>query len=130
MSVEASDLRPKPVRVADAIRERIKEGRYQDGKLPTVEDLVKEFKFASQTVRDGMRILIGEGLVFSSGNRGYFVSGVVERPTDLKPDASEEIKEMRLQIQELTERVAALEERANPGGARSETTMPGMDTPK
>ncbi|MEU2873481.1 winged helix-turn-helix domain-containing protein [Streptomyces olivoreticuli] len=117
MSVVVSDPRPKPVKVADALRARIMDGKYPDGKLPTTRELAKEFGYASQTVRDGLGILIGEGLIFSAGNRGYFIAGETETPTARKPDVGEELKEMRLQIQALTERVAALEEGATSGGA-------------
>ncbi|NEA72789.1 GntR family transcriptional regulator [Streptomyces sp. SID13588] len=118
-----SDLRPKPVRLADTMRDRIKEGSYPDGKLPTVKEMTKDFGYAGQTVRDGMAILIGEGLVISAGSRGYFIASGEDEATDSKPEGGEEIKEMRLQMQALTERVAALEELAGSDGAGSGTTM-------
>lgn len=94
------------------MRDRIREGRYPDGKLPTIRELTREFGYAGQTVRDGMAILIGEGLVISAGNRGYFIaSDETEAPQDNR-DAGREFKEIRLQIQELADRVASLEERA------------------
>ncbi|MFG2194974.1 winged helix-turn-helix domain-containing protein [Streptomyces sp. NPDC048639] len=117
MSFAASDPRPKPVKVADEVRERIRSGVYPDGKLPTTRELAKEFGFAGQTVRDGLGVLVGEGLIFSAGNRGYFIAGDTDVSSARKPDVVEEIKEMRLQIQALTERVAALEEGTASGGA-------------
>lgn len=99
------------MRLAEALRGRIRDGRYADGKLPTVKELMSEFGYAGQTVRDGMGLLISEGLVLSAGNRGYFVaSGVADAPRSV--DVGEQIKEMRLQIQALAERVNVLEERA------------------
>ncbi|WP_217621627.1 GntR family transcriptional regulator [Streptomyces lunaelactis] len=116
MSAVASDPRPKPVKVADAVRDRISAAKYPDGKLPTVRELSKEFGYAGQTVRDGLSILITEGRIFSAGNRGYFVAGDTQESLTRKPDVGEEIKEMRLQIQALAERVAALEAGANSDG--------------
>ncbi|MEH6374574.1 winged helix-turn-helix domain-containing protein [Streptomyces sp. KLMMK] len=117
MSVAASDPRPKPVKVADAIRARVRDGKYPDGKLPTTRELAKEFGYAGQTIRDGLGILIGEGLIFSAGNRGYFIAAEGKASTARKPDVGEELMELRLQIQALTERVAALEENGTSGGA-------------
>ncbi|MFE4373289.1 GntR family transcriptional regulator [Streptomyces sp. NPDC056835] len=117
MTAVTSDPRSKPVRLAEAIRDRIGKGVYANGKLPTVKELTKEFGYAGQTVRDGMAILINEGVVISAGSRGYFVSGGDAEASGSNGDVTEEIKEMRLQIQALTERVTALEERDHSGGA-------------
>lgn len=117
MTTAASDPRPKPVRLAETLRARIREGRYADGKLPTVRELTEEFGYAGQTVRDGMAILINEGLAISAGSRGYFVAGDGTGSAAPAGDASQEINEIRLQIQALTERVASLEGRASSGGA-------------
>ncbi|MGW2370533.1 GntR family transcriptional regulator [Streptomyces sp. NPDC001667] len=116
MSVVASDPRPKPVKVADAVRARIKDGKY-NAKLPTTRELAREFGYAGQTIRDGLGILVDEGLIFSAGNRGYFIASDIDSSSTRKPDIGEELKEMRLQIQALTERVAALEMRSGSGGA-------------
>ncbi|MDT3395759.1 winged helix-turn-helix domain-containing protein [Streptomyces sp. B1866] len=110
MSGVASDPRPKPVKVADVVRDRIKANKYPSGKLPTVRALAAEFGYATQTVRDGMRILIAEGRVTSEGSRGYFVARNDRESSTDKRDVSEELTEMRLQIQDLIERVTALEE--------------------
>lgn len=110
MSVVSRDPRPKPVVLAHVMRGRIESGKYPDGKLPTTRELAQEFGYAGQTVRDGLGILVQEGLIFSAGNRGYFIAGDSEVPPTRKTGVDEEIKEMRLQIQALTERVKALEE--------------------
>ncbi len=117
MTAVASDPRSKPVKLADKLRDRIKEGRYSDGKLPTVRELTKEFGYAGQTVRDGMGILISEGLVVSAGSRGYFIAAEGGEKAGSSSDVGQELKEMRLQIQALAERVTALEERADPSSA-------------
>lgn len=117
MTAVASDPRSKPVRLAEALRDRIEKGRYPTGKLPTVKELAKDFGFAGQTVRDGMKILISEGLVVSAGSRGYFIAAEDPEVSGSGGEVIEEIKEIRLQIQALTERVTALEERSGSGGA-------------
>jgi DNA-binding GntR family transcriptional regulator len=117
MSLAANDPRPKPVQVAEALRERIKEGTtYPNGKLPPSRDLAKEFGVAGQTLRDGLQILVSEGLIVAA-HRGYFISEGGEVAAAPKPDMHKEIKEIRSQIQTLTKRVEALEERSASGGA-------------
>lgn len=117
MTLAANDPRPKSVQAADTLRDRINNRRYPDGKLPPSRELAKEFGIAGETVARALRILVAEGLIFSAGNRGFFITGDSERaPTD-KPDVLEEIKEIRSQMQKLSERVAALEERSTAGGA-------------
>ncbi|MFH9651507.1 GntR family transcriptional regulator [Streptomyces anulatus] len=115
MSGVSRDPRPKPVVLAHVMRGRIESGKYPDGKLPTTRELALEFGYAGQTVRDGLGILVREGLIFSAGNRGYFIGK--EEPLTRKTGVDEEIKEMRLQIQALTDRVKALEEGSHSVGA-------------
>ncbi|MCF6525676.1 GntR family transcriptional regulator [Streptomyces sp. JJ36] len=105
------------MQVADTMRERIERGAYPSGKLPTSRELAKEFGFAGQTVRDGLSILVSEGLIFSAGNRGYFIADETEEQNTPKQDVGEEINELRSQIHALTERVAALEKQRDQGGA-------------
>ncbi|MBD3932524.1 winged helix-turn-helix transcriptional regulator [Streptomyces chumphonensis] len=105
------------MQVADVLRRRISEGRYADGRLPGTRELAREFGIAGQTVRDGLGILVAEGLIFSAGNRGYFVTAASAEAPSAKQDTTEEIKEIRSQIQALAERVAALEGRATSGSA-------------
>jgi DNA-binding GntR family transcriptional regulator len=120
MSLAANDPRPKPVKLADAVRQRIKDGKYPDGKIPPTRQLASEFGIATQTVRDGLSLLVNEGLIFSGGNQGFFVTSSV--PKDSAPSQSErsireEIKEIHSTIQALAARVAALEELSRSGGA-------------
>ncbi|MFF3824644.1 GntR family transcriptional regulator [Streptomyces griseus] len=98
--------RSKAEHVADALREDIK--RMQPGeRLPTQRELVDRFGYAGQTIQNGLSILRAEGVIVSSGNLGNFVSGG-EAEEDMRLD----IKELRSQIQALTERLEALESRS------------------
>ncbi|MFI8835253.1 GntR family transcriptional regulator [Streptomyces afghaniensis] len=104
--------KPKAVQVADALRDDIRRMKPGD-KLPSQRELMDRFGFASQTIQNGLAALRAEGLIVSAGNLGNFVSDGSSSTSDVRDD----IKEIRSQLQALTERVAALEERSNPGGA-------------
>jgi GntR family transcriptional regulator len=122
MTLAANHPKPKSVRVADTLRDLIgPEARYKPGdQLPVTRELAKEFGVAGQTLRNGLAILVEEGLIFSAGNIGYFVSNEEERQA--KSDLREEIKGIHSAIQELTARVAVLEKLA--GSADGESDMP------
>ncbi|MEU6327763.1 winged helix-turn-helix domain-containing protein [Streptomyces sp. NPDC047049] len=104
--------KPKAVQVADALREDIKKMKPGD-RLPSQRELIDRFGFASQTIQNGLAALRTEGLIVSAGNLGNFVSDG-SAPNDHVRD---DIKEIRSQIQALTERVAELESRSAPSGA-------------
>jgi len=102
----------KATQVADALREELKRMKPGD-KLPSQRELVERFGFASQTVQNGLAALRAEGLIVSAGNLGNFV-GDGTAPTG---DVRDELKEIRSQLQTLTERLEALEARSMPDGA-------------
>lgn len=118
MSLAANDPRPKSVQAADALRGEIGPDRtYKPGdRLPPTRELAKKYGIAVQTLRNSLGVLVNEGLVFSSGNVGYFVSNDVERASK-RGNVHEEIKEIHSEIRALADRVAALEERSRSGGA-------------
>lgn len=82
-------------------------------KLPSQRDLIDRFGFASQTIQNGLAALRAEGLIVSAGNLGNFVSDGSNPTGDLRDD----ITEIRSQLQTLTERLEALENRSAPGDA-------------
>ncbi|WP_329442583.1 winged helix-turn-helix domain-containing protein [Streptomyces canus] len=104
--------KPKAVQVADALRDDIKKMKPGE-KLPSQRDLMDRFGFASQTIQNGLAALRSEGLIVSAGNLGNFVSDGSASSGDVRDD----IKEIRSQLQALTERLEALESRSAPGGA-------------
>ncbi len=60
--------------LADVFRRRIEDGVWQVGaQIPTLEDLVSEFRAARATVRQALTILEGEGLLARYRGRGTFV---------------------------------------------------------
>ncbi|MDI3417902.1 winged helix-turn-helix domain-containing protein [Streptomyces luteolus] len=104
--------KPKAVVVADTLRDDIKMMKPGD-KLPSQRELMDRFGYASQTIQNGLAALRSEGLVVSAGNLGNFVSDGAAPTSDVRDD----IKEIRSQIQALTERLEALETRSVAGGA-------------
>jgi DNA-binding GntR family transcriptional regulator len=102
----------KAEQVADTLRAEIKRMKPGD-RLPSQRELIDRFGFASQTVQNGLAALRAEGLIVSAGNLGNFVSDGDVPAVEVR----DEIKEIRSQMQALSERVAALEGRRAPGGA-------------
>ncbi len=61
--------------VADAIRDRIRDGTYPPGSfLPTRAELREQFECSDIVVNSAMRILRGEGLVSTLNGRGTYVT--------------------------------------------------------
>lgn len=66
---------PRYVQLADILRERITRGQWGPGeKLPSLEELVKEFDVARVTVRQAVDVLARDGLVSPERGRGTFVT--------------------------------------------------------
>jgi DNA-binding GntR family transcriptional regulator len=66
----------KPVyqQLADSLRARIETGDLAPGQqLPTEKALMEDFGAARQTVRQGLTVLVNEGLIVPARPRGYFV---------------------------------------------------------
>jgi GntR family transcriptional regulator len=77
--------RPIYLRIADALREQIREGTYRPGaKLPAERELMDEWGVAGGTVHAALNQLRDEGLVVSYQGRGVFVR---ERPKPRKVGA-------------------------------------------
>ncbi|MFC8021770.1 winged helix-turn-helix domain-containing protein [[Kitasatospora] papulosa] len=104
--------KPKAVQVADALRSDIKKMTPGE-KLPSQRELIDRFGYASQTIQNGLATLRAEGLIVSAGNLGNFVSD----GSAPKGDVRDDIKEIYSQLQALSERLEALENRFAPGGA-------------
>lgn len=65
---------PKYRQVADALRREIENGDYPPGSpLPSESQLSARFEMSRNTVRDGLKVLVSEGLITSSQGLGYEV---------------------------------------------------------
>jgi DNA-binding GntR family transcriptional regulator len=83
--------------VAAKLRERIANGEYKtNAKLPSLYDLVEEFKVSQISVRHALRELSNEGLVYGEQGRGFFIKpkGVIHRvfAADAEHSIGDEIK--------------------------------------
>jgi GntR family transcriptional regulator len=71
---------PRYVQLADVLRQRIARGHWRTGdRLPSLDELGREFDVARVTVRQAMDVLVREGLVSPQQGRGTFVN---ERKAD------------------------------------------------
>ncbi len=65
---------PLYAQLADVLRQRIERGQWREGdRLPSLEELTREFAVARVTVRQAVGLLETDGLVASRQGRGTFV---------------------------------------------------------
>jgi len=80
---------PRYVQLADVLRQRIARGLWRIGdRLPTLDELVREFEVARVTVRQAVELLAREGLVLAQQGRGTFVTATPVRDRWLKLETS------------------------------------------
>jgi DNA-binding GntR family transcriptional regulator len=115
---------PAYIAVADALRERALKLPEKTA-LPSIAELMDEFKQTEGIVRRALGELRTEGLVSSSQGKGYFVR---KPPRLLEPDDLEEIMrrfdDLTAQVRNLAERVDRLESGRRPRAAGSATPEP------
>lgn len=67
---------PRYAQLADLLRKRLARGVWATGqKLPSLDELVREFDVARVTVRQAVELLAREGLLSPQQGRGTFVTG-------------------------------------------------------
>lgn len=60
--------------IADQLSEAIRQGKYKDtNKLPTEEQLVKEFNVSKTTIRNAIQVLCSYGIVYQVQGSGMFI---------------------------------------------------------
>src|SRR5512143_3508349 len=80
---------PRYAQLADVLRQRIARGVWRVGdRLPTLDDLVREFDVARVTVRQAVELLARDGLVLAQQGRGTFVTATPVRDRWLKLETS------------------------------------------
>lgn len=71
---DLADPRPPYMQIADDLRAKIGDGRYQPGgKLPSNKAMATEYSTSTETVRRALRLLTDEGLVTAHSTLGTFV---------------------------------------------------------
>lgn len=67
---------PRYAQLADVLRQRIARGVWAQGqKLPTLDELMREFDVARVTVRQAVGLLARDGVLSAQQGRGTFVTG-------------------------------------------------------
>jgi GntR family transcriptional regulator len=80
---------PRYAQLADLFRQRIVRGVWSTGdRLPTLEELMKEFDVARVTVRQAVGLLEREGLLSAQRGRGTFVTGRPETTRRLRVETT------------------------------------------
>jgi len=112
--------RPAYRQIADDLRAAIASGRYQVGdQLPAERELARQYGVAAMTVRHGLEVLRGEGVVVSTEKRGHFVARL--RSPGGGPGQSpeyqafmEQLRAVREDLRQVHQRLDRLEELAAP----------------
>ena len=76
---------PRYVQLADVLRGRIARGHWRAGeRVPTLQQLTREFDVARVTVRQAVDVLAREGLLSAQQGRGTFVTAAPSRHPGLR----------------------------------------------
>lgn len=75
--LDRSAYKTLPEQIAGIIRAEIERGQIT-AKVPNEDDLARRFGVARATVRNGLRILAGEGLIVRVPHRGTWVRSAME----------------------------------------------------
>jgi DNA-binding GntR family transcriptional regulator len=114
------DQRPAYLQIADDLRAAITSGRYRVGdQLPAERELARQYGVAAMTIRHGLDILRGEGLVVSTEKRGHFVARIPGPDEDAGHSSEylafmEQLRAVREDLRQVHQRLDRLEELATP----------------
>jgi DNA-binding GntR family transcriptional regulator len=68
------DERPRYLQIADSLRARIASGELREGdRLPSIPELVREHRIASNTAQRVLGVLVAEGIAMSKSGSGTYV---------------------------------------------------------
>lgn len=80
---------PRYAQLADLLRQRIARRQWREGdRLPTLDELTREFDVARVTARRAVDVLAREGLLSAQQGRGTFVTGSPQRGRQLRLQTS------------------------------------------
>ncbi|MEV4104163.1 GntR family transcriptional regulator [Nonomuraea sp. NPDC049649] len=115
--------RPAYLQIADDLRAQIRGGSLAPGMpLPSTTKLAEQYGASLSVVKLAVGVLRTEGLVIGQQGKGVFVRDADELPPPVKAgDVAEEVAELRATVQDLSKRLAKVEEQL----ATSTTRRPG-----
>ncbi len=107
--LDPDDARPPYQQLADALRTGIQSGDLAPGEqLPTLQALASEYGVSIGTVKSALGVLRDVGLIVSRQGKGSFVR---TRMTDVGQPPPDALAELRVAVNQLTERVDEVERR-------------------
>src|SRR5690606_565224 len=118
--------RPAYLQIADDLRAQIRGGSLAPGTpLPSTTKLAEQYGASLSVVKLAVGVLRTEGLVIGQQGKGVFVRDAAELPPPSKAgDVAEEVAELRATVQDLSRRLAKVEEQL----ATSTTRRPGRSS--
>jgi GntR family transcriptional regulator len=104
---------PAYMQVADALRTEIRRGRINPGsQLPSYEALMRKYGVSITVVRNAVRELKTEGLVFTHQGKGAFVRDPLPEPGQLPSDQpSDAFRAIMVEIRSLHDDLDRFDER-------------------
>lgn len=108
MAIDPNSAVSLSAQVKADILARIRSGEYALGeKIPSLRSLAAQHAVAELTVHAAVKELQYEGVLESASGRGTFVRAL---PDDAPTNLAATVEELRREVAELRERVAAVEE--------------------
>ena len=114
MSSRRDDTRAPSVRLVETVRRDIASGELAAGaKLPSVKDFARDHEMSTATAQNALRVLQGEGLIYSVPGRGNFVSADAEVLVEQRRSEpeSEDYRAILARLGQMSETLGALEAR-------------------
>ncbi|MEW9549693.1 GntR family transcriptional regulator [Nonomuraea sp. NPDC050783] len=115
---------PAYLQIADDLRAQIRGGSLAPGApLPSTTKLAEQYDASLSVVKLAVGVLRTEGLVVGQQGKGVFVRDAAEEPPTAG-DSTSEVAELRAAVQDLSVRLAKVEEQL----ATSTTRRPGRSS--
>ncbi|MGW2147200.1 GntR family transcriptional regulator [Nonomuraea bangladeshensis] len=115
---------PAYLQIADDLRAQIRGGSLAPGApLPSTTKLAEQYDASLSVVKLAVGVLRTEGLVIGQQGKGVFVRDAAEEPL-AAGDSTSEVAELRAAVQDLSVRLAKVEEQL----ATSTTRRPGRSS--